>query len=361
MKKILVIEDELLLREGVSEILTFEGFDVFKAENGEIGILAVFQYAPDLILCDIMMPLMDGYEVLNQLRQNEKTKLIPFIFMTALTERSNQRLGMELGSDDYITKPYTREELLKAISTRLKKSGDIKEREESSLNELRENIISHLPHELRTPLNGMLSFGQQLMDYPETVSYNDLSEIGKNIYGSALRLSRLIQNYLIYTQLELKKSDPLQMTELKSLKKICQKIAEEVAVSYDRLNDLNLNTTDGVSSIGETEFIKIVEELTDNAFKFSATGTKVTVSCGMGNGQFYLTVEDHGRGIAASDIHKIGAYMQFDRKLYEQQGSGLGLIISKKIVALYEGKLSIESIPEKGTIIRVILPGKICY
>ena len=68
------------------------------------------------------------------------------------------------------------------------------------------------------------------------------------------------------------------MTELKSLKKICQKIAEEVAVSYDRLNDLNLNTTDGVSSIGETEFIKIVEELTDNAFKFSATGTKVTVS-----------------------------------------------------------------------------------
>ena len=81
----------------------------------------------------------------------------------------------------------------------------------------------------------------------------------------------------------------------------------------------------------------------------------------MGNGQFYLTVEDHGRGIAASDIHKIGAYMQFDRKLYEQQGSGLGLIISKKIVALYEGKLSIESIPEKGTIIRVTLPGKICY
>ena len=358
MKKILVIEDELMLREGISEILTFEGFDVFKAENGKIGILAVFQYAPDLILCDIMMPLMDGYEVLNRLRQNEKTKLIPFIFMTALTERSNQRLGMELGSDDYITKPYTRDELLKAVSTRLKKSGDIKEREESSLNELRENIINHLPHELRTPLNGMLSFGQQLMECPDTVSHRDISEIGKNIHDSALRLSRLIQNYLIYTQLELKKSDALQVTELKSLNKICQKIAEGVAVNYNRLNDLILNITDGVSCIGETEFIKVVEELTDNAFKFSTTGTEVTVGCGMRNGQFYLSIEDVGRGISASDIHRIGAYMQFDRRLHEQQGSGLGLIISKKIVEMYEGELTIESIPGKGTTIHVTLPGK---
>jgi two-component system, sensor histidine kinase and response regulator len=358
MKKILIIEDELLLREGISEILTYEGFKVFEAENGEKGLLAVAQYAPDLILCDIMMPVMDGYEVLNHLRKDDTTKLIPFIFMTALTEKSDQRLGMELGSDDYITKPYTRGELLNAVKTRLTRSDDIKEHQETSLNELRENIMRHLPHEMRTPLNVMIGFGQQLSEYPDTVSHKDLSAIGKYIYLSALRLSRLIQNYLIYTQLELKKGSPTQKSDAKIPDKICQKIVADIATKYNRLNDLELKITDGAAYIGEAEFSKIVEELTENAFKFSETGKKVIVSGGVKKERYHLTIEDHGRGIAATDIPKIGAFMQFDRKIHEQQGSGLGLIIAKKIVELYDGEFSVVSTPGEGTTIHVTLPGQ---
>jgi signal transduction histidine kinase len=358
MKKILIIEDELLLREGISEILTFEGFEVHQAANGEEGLKAVSQYLPDLILCDIMMPVMDGYEVLSQLRKDEITRLIPFIFMTALTEKSDLRIGMDLGSDDYITKPYTRSELLNAVRTRLKKSEEIKEKQESSLNELRENIMRHLPHELRTPLNVMIGFGQQLSEYPDTVSQKDMAVIGKYIYISALRLSRLIQNYLIYTQLELKKGGPPQKTDAKTPDHICQKIVSDIAVKYNRQDDLELNITSGTAFIGEAEFSKIAEELTDNAFKFSEAGKKVVVSSGVTNGKFFLTIQDHGRGIAAANIPKIGAFMQFDRKIHEQQGSGLGLIIAKKIVELYGGFFSVESTPGEGTTIHLTLPGQ---
>lgn len=357
MKRILVIEDEFLLRKGVAEILTYEGYKVIEAENGESGILAVLQDTPDLVLCDIMMPVVDGYEVLRRLQKNDRSKLIPFIFMTALAEKSDQRMGMELGSDDYITKPFTREELLNSVRTRLKKAEDIKERENFSLNELRTNIISYMPHELRTPLNGMLCYGEHLMDFPHSISHEELSNIGKSIHENAVRLHRLIQNYLTYTQLEFKKREYLLKTELNNLQEICETKAKDVACSHKRSDDLQLNVANGTAIIGNDEFVKIVEEFTDNAFKFSNAGTPVVVTCYMQEGDFNLIIEDQGIGIAASDIPKIGAYMQFDRKFYEQQGSGLGLVISKRIVELYSGSLSFESVPGKGTTVHVTLPG----
>ena len=356
MKKILVIEDEALLRKGVSEILTYEGFQVFEAENGENGILFAQTYHPDLILCDILMPVMDGSEVLSRIRKSEKTKLIPFVFMTALSERSDLRTGMELGSDDYITKPYTREELLTAINTRLKKSTEIANEKESSLNELRDNIMHHLPHELRTPLNGMIGFGQLLMDYPQTYTHEELAGVGKNIYDSSMRLYRLIQNYLMYAQLEVKTKESVEVVKLKALDKICRSVAEEIAQVHNREADLVFHRKEGEVYTGNSDFLKITEELTDNAFKFSMPGDKVEVGCSMEEGNFHLSVKDKGRGIAANDLPKIGAYMQFDRDYYEQQGSGLGLIITKKIVDLYDGKMLIDSTVGKGTSILVSLP-----
>lgn len=358
MKKILVIEDELSLRKGVSEILFFENFEVLEAENGLVGVQLAEQHLPDLILCDIMMPGMDGHEVLMELSKSENSKLIPFIFMTALSERSDQRTGMELGADDYITKPFTRDELLSAVNTRIKKSDDIKEKSDATLNELRLNIISALPHELRTPLNGMLGYGEILMETPEVFSAEELPKLGRDIYDSAMRLYRLIQNYLLYAQLELNKFDKKPPTVLIYPEKVCTETATKWAKDYNRSDDLELNAEGGVVLAYADEFGKIVEELTDNAFKFSEKGTKVIVSCRQEKENYLLTVEDHGSGIAATDITKIGAYMQFDRKLYEQQGSGLGLIITMRLVEMFGGKIKIDSKKGEGTTVNVWLPGK---
>ena len=119
MKKILVIEDEAPIRQNITELLEAEEYDVFCTDNGIIGALWAQENEPDLIICDIMMPEIDGYEVLKELRKVPSTLLTPFIFLTAMADKNDMRYGMELGADDYLTKPFTLEELLGAIESRL--------------------------------------------------------------------------------------------------------------------------------------------------------------------------------------------------------------------------------------------------
>jgi CRP/FNR family cyclic AMP-dependent transcriptional regulator len=123
MKKILLIEDHEELRINTAEILELSNYKTILAENGKIGILKAIEFKPDLIICDIMMPILDGYGVLQALQNNEELKNIPFIFLTAKTERSDFRKCMEFGADDYISKPFSATELLNAIDIRLKKNN----------------------------------------------------------------------------------------------------------------------------------------------------------------------------------------------------------------------------------------------
>lgn len=122
MRSLLIIDDHADIRENIAEILSLAGYRTFSAENGKKGVEKALQEKPDLIICDIMMPELDGYGVLHLLRKNTATEFIPFIFLTAKTERADFRKGMEMGADDYITKPFDDIELLNAVETRLKKS-----------------------------------------------------------------------------------------------------------------------------------------------------------------------------------------------------------------------------------------------
>jgi DNA-binding response OmpR family regulator len=168
MKKVLVIEDEKAVMNNLLEILDSGGFQGFGAENGSEGIQLAKEELPDLIICDIMMPDTDGYEVLRTLRENSETAMIPFIFLTAKTEQPDLRQGMNLGADDYITKPFRRNELLDSIAVRLEKRALIAEqylleqrrREElqQRLHELQHvnittrDLLSGLTQDLRRPL-----------------------------------------------------------------------------------------------------------------------------------------------------------------------------------------------------------------
>ena len=121
MKKILIIEDNLELRENTAEIIELSNYEVLTAENGKAGVELALKELPDLIVCDIMMPVLDGYGVYHLLSKHKKTASIPFIFLTAKSEKADFRKGMEMGADDYITKPFDGIELLNAIEVRLKK------------------------------------------------------------------------------------------------------------------------------------------------------------------------------------------------------------------------------------------------
>jgi len=127
MKKILVIEDQEIIRENIVKLLKAEGFDVTGAENGAQGLNAAVSNVPDVIICDVMMPELDGYGVLVALRSNPVTATVPFVFLTGKADRSEMRQGMELGADDYLTKPFSKAELVGAISSRLKKQEAVAE------------------------------------------------------------------------------------------------------------------------------------------------------------------------------------------------------------------------------------------
>ena len=126
MKTILLIEDNDLIRENTAEILELAGYHVVTAENGKVGVEQALAAKPDLVICDIMMPVLDGYGVLHIFNQNPQLSGVPFIFLTAKTERTDQRRGMELGADDYLTKPFDEAELLSAITGRLNRFQHLK-------------------------------------------------------------------------------------------------------------------------------------------------------------------------------------------------------------------------------------------
>ena len=141
MKKILLIEDNYDIRHNTAEILELSNYKVLVAENGKIGVEMAMEFTPDLIICDIMMPVLDGYGVLHAVHKNESIKNTPFIFLTAKTERSDFRKGMELGADDFVTKPFSGTELLNAVDSRLNKI-DLLKKELSSGSEFAQHLMT---------------------------------------------------------------------------------------------------------------------------------------------------------------------------------------------------------------------------
>ncbi len=154
MKKILLIEDDIVLRENTAELLELSGYKVETASNGRAGVEVAKKYLPSLIVCDIMMPELDGYGVLESLSKNDITKYIPFIFLSAKTERQDIRKGMDLGADDYITKPFNEEELISAIESRIAKAAILNEERQNTGVFHEENVFND---EMKT-LNDLKNF-----------------------------------------------------------------------------------------------------------------------------------------------------------------------------------------------------------
>src|SRR3954462_7490623 len=215
MKRILVIDDESWLREMVQLALNQKGYDVIEAGNGAIGIEVARKELPDLILCDVNMEKVDGYLALSSLRNEPTTASIPFILMTGLADNAGMRHGMELGADDYLPKPFTIDALYAAVEARLRKVQAVREDAEKKLSDLRDNISLMLPHELRTPLNGILAYGEILAADAATLPKEEIAEMGQVIHNSGKRLERLIENFLIYAQLELLSTDAQKIYALR--------------------------------------------------------------------------------------------------------------------------------------------------
>src|SRR6478752_7156441 len=225
--------------------LTQKGYDVIEAGNGSIGIEVAQKELPDLILCDVNMEKVDGYLTLSSLRNEPVTASIPFILMTGLADNAGMRHGMELGADDYLPKPFTIDALYGAVEARLKKVQAVRQEADKKLADLRDNISLMLPHELRTPLNGILAYGEILASDAANLPPKEVAEMGQVIHDSGKRLEHLIENLLIYAQLEILGSDQQKINTLRSKQTVgagalVERVAREQAEEARRSSDLDL-------------------------------------------------------------------------------------------------------------------------
>jgi len=349
MKKILIVEDDDRIREDITFSLSLNNYETIEAANGFDAIELAKNHIPSLIISDIMMPRMDGYELLLTLQQEEKTASIPFLFLSAKTDKSDVRKGMNLGADDYITKPFDLEELIVAVETRLKKREIAEKQYQQRFEDLRSSIRSILPHEIRTPLNAILGFTDFMLKNPNN-NLDNLEDMLSRVYSSAKRLNSLFENYMIYANLEIIATNQEEIEKLIEsktyfVKNIIFDIAMYKADLYKRKGDLDIQLVDGNLRVANEFFVKSLEELIDNAFKFSEMNSVVSITTKTDARYYIIEIADHGNGFSPEQLKSLGAYVQFDRKLYEQQGSGIGLTIAKRIVELHQGKFDI--IPRK--------------
>ena len=361
MTNLLVIDDDHAVRVDLVDLLETEGFEVLSAENGRQGVQIARRSLPDLIICDIMMPELDGYGVLAELRRDAAAATIPFIFLTALADRSDVRQGMNRGADDYLVKPFPRSELLTAIATRLAKQAAYTQKTQTQLDNLRNSITLALPHELRTPLAGILGFSEILAEDGAVLPLEEIQSIGWSIYHSAQRLHDLILNFLLYAELTVATREPDVARSMKDAtpcegESVIAEVARQQARQDQREADLQLDLEPATVRIGTAYLAKLIKEIGGNAFKFSRPGTSVNIRGRRQAAGYLVSIEDHGRGMTAAQIAEVGAYLQFERKRYEQQGQGLGLIIARWLAELHDGQLTIDSVYGAGSTVHISLP-----
>ena len=361
MSKILVIDDEELFRQSTAFALQRKGYSTLEAANGISGLDLARRLLPDLIVCDINMDGMDGYAVLEALRQEPATTGIPFIFMTGMGDAETMRRGMNLGADDYLAKPFNSNQLYSAVDARLKKNRMLRESAERKLADLRANLSLALPHEMITPLNGIFGLAQILHTEADSLNPKEVAEYGGAILQSAERLHHTVQNFLLYSQLEIQASDPTAAASLRhhstpQVRLLFEGRARHHASRAGRLQDLHLDIIDGAIAVGQELLTKLADELLENAFKFSGPGRAVRVSGAIRPEGYVLGISDEGVGMETAQIAEIGAYAQFNRRQQEQQGSGLGLAIARRISELHGLNFQIRSEKGKGTQVSVTFP-----
>jgi signal transduction histidine kinase len=361
VNKVLAIDDSPEIRLIIGETLNLFGFTTLIAEDGCTGLEMARELLPDLILCDIKMPNLDGYGTLKAMREHEATAAIPFIFLSGATDRVTVRKGMELGADDYLTKPFTPKELLAAVNTRLEKQAELQRLSDRRLNELRGNLTLALPHELRTPLHGIMGLASLMMDDYAQMPPEEVLESARFIHESSLRLHRLIENFLLYSQISLLASESKTIQVPDDIKpvaahEVIPELARKTAAQHKRAGDLLLKIENANLFLPPENLSKILEETIDNALKFSELGKPVLVATEHQGGRFYLTIADKGRGMTTEQISRIGPHIQFERKTFEQQGAGLGLFIAKRITELLGGQFHVSSKVSSGTTVKISFP-----
>ncbi len=364
MTKILVIEDHAMLRNEIVEMLQLTNYTVCDAPDGQTGLDLAQSEHPDLILCDVMMNNIDGFEVLRRLRGNPETAALPLIFLTARSDRDSMRQGMGLGADDYVTKPFSADELLGAIQTRLSRHNDIKRQAESQIDEAKQRLMRMVTHELRTPLvsiNMVLEIISRQMSF---LTPQQLQEMLDTLGSGSKRLNRVVEQIVLATQLQTGILSTEAIGESGVAMPLWEIIVASIALGR-RFAYKNPNVNVELIERDKSALVlcnlpalkHALAELITNALSFSPDGRSISISQWKSQGMVWISITDQGPGIAPDELQRaLENFQQINRDHQEQQGLGLGLGLAHHLIATHGGSLELKSVPGKGTQAIVALP-----
>jgi two-component system sensor histidine kinase/response regulator len=361
---IMVVEDDFALLEGIRELLELTDYQVIPAANGMEALELLDRHKPDLIVSDIMMPEMDGYEFHSKVRERVDLLTIPFIFLTARGEKVDIRRGKSMGADDYITKPFDDEDLLVAIQAKLTRWQSLREKQDEEIADLKHKILLTLSHEFRTPLTYIINYAEILNMGDEDLTREDFSDFMQGIRRGAVRLNTLVEDFLALV--ELQTGEALQAYYYRRTRlddpvawlRIQAKLSEPKAKEANL--ELEVDIPEDLPSfvVDEAYLSDALRRLLDNAIKFSdEKSEKVRFSARAEKDHIVIRIEDEGIGIPEEEVARLfNIFHQIDRAKTEQQGTGSGLAIAKGIFEIHGGTIEAESKLGVGSTFTVSLP-----
>ncbi len=362
--RILIVDDSPDNIFLIQSILQEEGYAIETAENGEEALAKIDEFSPDLILLDVMMPVMDGYEVTRRVRNNAALPFMPILLITAYDQLSVAR-GLDTGADDFIRKPVEYDELMARVRSLLRLKHSVDERDQIASQ--REDFVSRLTHDLRTP---MVAADRMLSLLAQGV----MGELSSDVQEAIEIMSRSNQNLLtmVNTLLEVYRYEAGRKALIFSpvdLTTLANEVVEElspIAIDKGLVLELGIMPANPLLVKGDRlELHRVMTNLVGNAVKFTDRGS-VTVdlimSQGGGEGRnakrslpiVNLAVRDTGAGIPAEEHAML--FESFVTGKHKRSGSGLGLHLTRRIVEAHNGEIKVNSIVGEGSTFTVLLP-----
>jgi len=365
MHKILLVDDRTENLYALENILACENRTILKASSGEEALKIAFSDDLSLILLDVQMPVMDGFEVAHLLKQTNRTKKTPILFVTAISKEKKYMLkGYQEGCIDYLFKPLDIDITQAKVNTLLKfydqqRELEFKNIELSKLNQEKNYFLGVASHDLRNPIGNIISLVNILEDELRDQLSDDLREMLHMMQDSGRDMLELLNNLLDVSKIESGNMN-LKLKNNSIAETIQKSINDNIRTANSKQIILDYNIADNLPNVcfDKIHLQQVLNNLISNAIKFSFGNTHVEINVGLKNNEVIVSVKDQGQGIPSNDIHRV--FLPFARTSVSstngEKSTGLGLTIAKRIVEAHGGNIWLSSEVGKGTTFFFSLP-----
>ena len=361
---ILIVDDVAANLQVLSDLLQGSGYKVRPVLNGTLALQVAENEKPDLILLDIMMPDMNGFEVCRRMKESEKLNDVPIIFISALNDSEDIVNAFNAGGVDYITKPFRAEEVKARVAAHIKiykLQNELRDQktELSNLNATKDKFFSIIAHDLRSPFSGFLGLTQILTEQLHLLTFNELEDFLISINKSANNLFKLLNNLLDWARLQQGTTsfEPKTMPLLPVVNTIMQPVID---LANKKSIEVSIHISENIMVFADENMLaSTIRNLTGNAVKFTPAGGKVNLSAATtDNGAVKFSVKDSGIGMDAELISNIfkPEVKTNNRGTDNEPSTGLGLILCKEFIEKHGGELFVESTVGVGSTFHFTLP-----